>query len=52
VCGYGDVAVDVTSEIDFDNVSCFEWFLCEGWMIESKRELLVWLDDVVYQLRD
>ena len=27
MCGYGDVAVDVASEIDFDNVSCFEWFL-------------------------
>ena len=28
VCGYGDVSVNVASEIELDNVSCFEGFLC------------------------
>jgi hypothetical protein len=27
MCGDRDVSIDVTSEIEFDNISCFEWFL-------------------------
>lgn len=30
---YGDVAVNVTAKIEFDNVSSFEWFLCMAFCI-------------------
>jgi len=37
MCGDRDVSIDVTSEIEFDNISCFEWFLL-CYVVERREE--------------